>query len=176
MHWPARKEPAVTPVIFLGDGKGNWRRWTEARFPRLPYDYGDVAVGDFNGDGRPDIALGVHLRGMIALVARRPGGLQGMGQGASTSAPSAGAGRARLLVARRHGGRLERDGRPDIVAVGEGPRPPTGPTPGGTTDGTRRSGGYGLVVYLNQGDGTWVRKDQGTSSRESISARSSPAT
>src|SRR5256885_7736606 len=50
VHSPARKSPGA-PVIFLGDGKGNWRRWSEARFAPLPYDYGDAAVGDFNGDG-----------------------------------------------------------------------------------------------------------------------------
>ena len=37
VHGPRRKE-AGPPVIFLGDGKGSWTRWAEARFPSLPYD------------------------------------------------------------------------------------------------------------------------------------------
>src|SRR5206468_2802059 len=60
VHSAARKT-LTPPVIFLGDGKVHWRRWSEARYPRLNWDYGDAAVGDFNGDGHPDIALGVHL-------------------------------------------------------------------------------------------------------------------
>ena len=91
VHSPARKAPGP-PVIFLGDGKGNWRRWSEAKFPRLPYDYGDAAVGDFNGDGHPDIALGVHLRGLLALTGRRQGGLQGRLARGSTSCSPARAG------------------------------------------------------------------------------------
>src|ERR1700733_13483566 len=43
VHGAARKKPGP-PVIFLGDGKGSWKRWNAAHFPSLPYDYGDVEV------------------------------------------------------------------------------------------------------------------------------------
>jgi hypothetical protein len=57
-----------------------------------------------------------------------------------------------------------KDGRPDIIALGEGPRMSLGAR--GKTAGTPGTESFGTVVYLNQGDGSWVRKDQGTSSRE----------
>src|SRR6185295_18049518 len=54
VHGPPRKGGS-RPAIFLGNGKGGWRRWNEATFPPIPFDYGDVAVADFNGDGHPDL-------------------------------------------------------------------------------------------------------------------------
>jgi hypothetical protein len=47
-----------------------------------------------------------------------------------------------------------RDGRPDIVALGEGPRLSNSP-------GESGGGSFGVVIYLNQGDGTWKRVDEG---------------
>jgi hypothetical protein len=64
---PARKTLSK-PDIFLGDGKGNWKLWTEARYPVLPYDYGGTVVADFNGDGKGDIGLGMHLLGLAVLT------------------------------------------------------------------------------------------------------------
>lgn len=63
---PARKTLAK-PSIFLGNGKGKWTLWTQARYPALLYDYGGAAVADFTGDGKLDIALGMHLLGFVAL-------------------------------------------------------------------------------------------------------------
>src|ERR1700674_4955601 len=73
VHGPARKQTG-TPVIFLGDGKGSWTLWKEARFPTLAYDYGDVEVADFNRDGHIDIALAVHLHGLFVLAGDGKGG------------------------------------------------------------------------------------------------------
>lgn len=63
---PPRKSMG-RPVIFLGDGQGNWRRWSEARYPALRYDYGGVVAGDMDRDGRTDLALAMHLRGFTVL-------------------------------------------------------------------------------------------------------------
>ena len=81
IHGPPRKAPGAGPVIFLGDGKGSWSRWREARFPPLAYDYGDVQVGDFNGDGHQDLAFAVHLRSLIALLGDGKGGFRNASEG-----------------------------------------------------------------------------------------------
>ena len=146
VHGPPRKRPGSPPVIFLGDGKGSWALWKEARFPSLPYDYGDIEVADFNGDGHPDLALAVHFHGLLELIGDGKGGFTNAGD-SSDGATSAGgldfdpSGRSgfssRALRALDWNG----DGLPDLVAVGEGPRPGGGR--GGASDG--------IVIYLNQG-------------------------
>ncbi|HEX6832994.1 MAG TPA: VCBS repeat-containing protein [Rudaea sp.] len=63
---PARKAFGP-PTVFLSNGKGHWTRW-KASFPTLAYDYGGAAVGDFNGDRKPDIVLGMHLLGIEVVT------------------------------------------------------------------------------------------------------------
>lgn len=149
----AQRKGRRAPNIFLGDGHGAWRLWTEAKFPGLPYDYGDAAVADFNGDGQPDLALGVHLRGILAVVSDGPGRFKEWGRGLDFQVPGNGQDASgfssRAVAAVDWNG----DGRPDIVALGEGPR--FGNTEPGST--VRPVRAYGLVVYLNQGDGSWKR-------------------
>jgi hypothetical protein len=160
VHGPPRKNLG-TPVIFLGDGKGNWKRWREARFPDFPYDYGDLKVGDFKGDGHLGIALGMHLRGLTAMVGDGKGNFTNWNTGLDFQLPGHGleaaafSSRAIAVVDWNH------DGRPDILAMGEGPRlSPAGSRIPGQPSGKDT---YGPVLYLNQGDGTWKRQDQGTS-------------
>lgn len=165
VHAAARKT-LTPPVIFLGDGKGNWRRWTEAKYPRLNWDYGDAVVGDFNGDGHPDIALGVHLRGLMALQSDGKGGFTDIGKGLDFHVPGGGREEgfsSRTLAVVDWNG----DGRPDIIASGEGPR--LNLMGRDQARPTEKTEAYGVVVYLNQGNGTWLRKDQGTSNREIFS-------
>ncbi len=158
VHGSARKTRSA-PQIFLHDGKGNWSRWAEARFPALAYDYGDAVAGDLNGDGRNDLVLGVHLHGLLVLVNDGGGQFKSWGDGVDFRVPSSGvepvfSSRAVSLAD------WNKDGRLDIVALGEGPRLATdrsAPVPENSS---------GLVVYLNQGDGRWVRKDQGTDSSQ----------
>ena len=156
VHGPSRKG-GTQPNIFLGDGKGGWRRWADVKFPPLAFDYGDVAVGDWNGDGKLDLAFAVHLRGLIALVADGPASFKEWGQGIEFVVPGHGERSgfsSRTLEAADWNG----DGRLDLISVGEGPSMAAAPGPGAPRGGGSAS--YGAVVYLNQGDGTWVRKDE----------------
>lgn len=69
---PPRKSMG-RPVVFLGDGHGRWRKWTELQTPALRYDYGSVVAGDFDRDGRTDLAFAMHLRGFTVLRQAGPG-------------------------------------------------------------------------------------------------------
>jgi hypothetical protein len=146
VHGPPRKAPGSPPVIFLGDGKGSWARWKEARFPSLPYDYGDIEVADFNGDGHLDLALAVHLHGLLALIGDGKGHFVEDGSGLDFDAGGRSGFTSRAIRTLDWNG----DGLPDLVALGEGPR----------LGGAGR-GSTGAVIFLNQhgskGDQVWRR-------------------
>lgn len=155
VHGPARKGGG-RPIVFLGDGKGTWKRWNELRFPQVAYDYGDVAVADFNGDGRLDIALAMHLRGLAVLVADGPTSFKEWSKGLDFEVAGQGGDASGFTSRTLEAADWNGDGRIDLISVGEGPRMAAAP-------GQPRLGAgsaYGAVVYLNQGDGSWVRKDE----------------
>lgn len=155
VHGPPRKGGS-RPAIFLGDGQGGWRPWSEATFPRVRFDYGDAAVADFNRDGNPDLALASHLRGIVAMLGDGRGNFRLWSDGIEFQASDQAAAvfSSRAIEAVDWNG----DGRADIVALGEGPRLAVSRVQGGAGDYGR--GPRGLLVYLNQGDGTWKKVTQ----------------
>src|SRR5205823_6171874 len=48
---------ALQDRLYLNDGRGNFRRSIEA-LPRVEESGSCVVVGDFNGDGHPDLFVG----------------------------------------------------------------------------------------------------------------------
>jgi hypothetical protein len=157
VHGPARKGNGQ-PNIFLGDGKGGWRRWAEARFPPLAYDYGDVAVADFNGDRRLDLALAMHLRGLVVLVADGPATFKEWSRGIYFQPPGQNADEGGFSSRTLEAADWNGDGRPDLISLGEGPRMAVAPA----VEGRRAVGSesFGALVYLNQGDGSWTKQDE----------------
>jgi len=141
--------PAPRPIVFLGNGAGRWRRWEAASFPPLSYAYGDVAVADFDADGLLDLALGMHATGIAVLRGEGAGRFVPWDMAAPVSSFS-----TRALVAAD----LTADGRPDVVALGEGPR--TERPPSGTLRGS-----YGLRLLQLRSDGDWVEVDLQPGSR-----------
>jgi hypothetical protein len=159
VHGPARKG-GRWPILFKGDGKGGWRQRTLQGGRPEGYDYGDVAVADFNRDGRLDLALGIHLKGLMVLVATDSGGFAEWSGGIDYSVAGAGSQPVRFSSRAIAAVDWNGDGWVDIVALGEGPQFAT--VPGGP-EVVRGSNPYGLAVFENHGDGTWVpRYEAGT--------------
>lgn len=142
-----RKSPGP-PVVLLGDGAGSWQRWKEASFPAAPYDYGDAKVADLDRDGQLDLALAVHLSGLLALKAEGSGGFSRWSEGLKIVRPEHADNRtflSRAIALTDWDG----DGWTDLVALSEGPRHPKA-TQRGEVEAPQ-----GLAVFLNQGDGRW---------------------
>ncbi len=137
---PPRKRRGP-PVVLLGDGHGRFSRWQEVRFPALDYDYGAVVAADLDGDGWRDVAMAVHLSGLLALRQATPGVFEPFSTGLPWGRPGAGFS-SRVLAAADWDG----DGRPDLVAFGEGmTRFGPGAVPAA----------QGLAVFLNR-PGGWT--------------------
>ena len=152
VHGPARKATPL-PNVFLGDGNGTFRFWNEARYGRFPYDYGDVAVADFNSDGHHDLALGMHLKGIAVLFGDGKGNFALSSEGIGREIPGAG-GAAQTFSSRAIDVvDWNKDGLLDVLALGEGAKG-MGRIQEGDAPDTKSA--RGVLVFLNDGDGTWT--------------------
>jgi hypothetical protein len=133
---PQRGLPAGIPEIYLGDCKGNWRRWQNVKWP-YGVDYGSVVAADFNKDGHMDLAFGVHLTGVFVFLGDGKGNFTDASSGLPRDYPT-----RRVIVTD-----ADRDGYPDLAVISEGP---TGRGDVNPTFGKLR-------VYYNRNKGTsWV--------------------
>ncbi|AKU92745.1 hypothetical protein AKJ08_3132 [Vulgatibacter incomptus] len=131
VHGPARKTFPLRPVIYLGDGHGNWRAWKEATFPPVDFDYGDVRAADLDGDGVLDLAFAVHLKGVAAFRHDGHGHFSSLGRGLDLEVGAPFGSRTLLTTD------LGDDGRQAILALSDGPRPPSKSDRGATSLGVR---------------------------------------
>ena len=94
--------------VLLGNGDGSFQ-------PRRDYLYGPtegfslIAIGDLNGDGRPDLAIGTDPRAFVAILLNMGGG-RFHGWYVHGTTRDGGSGPRAIAV-----GDLNGDGRPDIV-------------------------------------------------------------
>jgi hypothetical protein len=136
---PAERKGQEMPAIFLGDCKGNWKYWSEVRWPH-GVDYGSVVAADFNRDGHMDLAFGVHLQGIYVMLGDGKGNFSAVNQGLPRDFAT-----RRIVVAD-----VDHDGYPDIVALAEGP------TAARAVSATKGK----LRVYYNRKKGTvWEEGD-----------------
>jgi hypothetical protein len=118
-----RKQPGP-PVIFLNQGHGRWTRWEGTRFPALPFDYGAVAAADFDRNGTNDLAIASHYRGVTVVLGDGNGTFVPSQDGMNypTTAQGSNPFSSRAIVATDWNG----DGRIDVAALSDGPRPAVG--------------------------------------------------
>ncbi len=158
VHGPTRRG-GDQPRIFLGDGRGKWRPHRASVPPGL-LDYGDVKVADFNGDGKVDLAAASHLRGVLVFVGDGAGKFTSWREGLDFVVPKAGYDGSGFASRRIEVLDWNRDGKPDLLALSEGPQitlleGDKAPKAGGDL------GTFGPKLYLNQGNGSWVAVEEG---------------
>ncbi len=99
------------PYVWLGNGKGEWLSFPPHVPVNVPYDYGDIAAADFNGDGIPDMALAIHYAGLHGLKGQGDGQYSAFSEGLPAVKDFA----TRALVSAD----FNNDGIADIAAVSE---------------------------------------------------------
>ncbi|MCP3958667.1 MAG: VCBS repeat-containing protein [bacterium] len=149
-----RKSFPARPNIYLGDGQGRWGRWRQARYPSFPYDYGDAAAADFNGDGHMDVAFGIHLRGLLVLVGDGQGRFQEWSRGIGIEIPGQGGDASTFSSRAIEDVDWNGDGRIDLMALGEGPKG----IPGVEVGESDLKTANGPIVFINQANGSWRTK------------------
>ncbi len=137
VHGPLRKG-RPWPIVLLGDGAGTLTPWREAHFPPRPLAYGDIAVGDLNGDGHNDIVLAGHMHGIMAMVSEGRGVFSPYSDGLAFTPPQDWHGQPPFTSRAIELADWDRDGRLDIIALAEGPGRPQAPTQ------------LGVRIYLNR--------------------------
>ena len=142
---PRRKGYPVKPVIFLGDGKGGFKHWAQQRWPdNVSWDYGDVEVADFDGDGHQDAAFAIHFRPQYVLYGDG-NGVFARGELLESPNPRL---TSRALTAADFNG----DGRKDLAFVAE--------VDYDITSNQRFDGAVTAWVLLNRG-GSWESRSDG---------------
>lgn len=117
---PPRKGKEPWPHIFLSR-KDRWEAVScpnieQNGFPQKEYAYGGVAVADFNGDGKRDIAIAIHEVG-IRLFYNKGDALCGPWEEQADLPQAMLVTRSRSIVTDD----LNRDGRMDLVTLAEAP-------------------------------------------------------
>ncbi len=134
--------------VWIGNGQGTFSEWplsfVEDGKPssRFSLDYGAVAVGDIDGDGKMDIVCASHGGGAVSLFGDGAGGFRIVRNGLVASAFSSQA--VVLLDA-------DADGKLDIVISGDSP----------AQEELGKVDKQQVRVYLYRGKDGWERKNEG---------------
>jgi len=110
--FPPSRKGVGQPAIYKGLDGGAFRLFTESGWLRgIPYDYGGVATGDFDGDGHRDIVLAIHFKQQYVLYGDGKGAF---GRSDRLQAPDPRLTSRACTVADFNG-----DGRDDIAFIAE---------------------------------------------------------
>ncbi len=114
------KEDALRPRLYLNDGRGNFVRARDA-LPDIFENGSCVTVGDFNGDGHPDVFLGSRVVSRSYGLIPRSHLLQNDGSGHFTDVTLEKAPQLSEagMVSSATWIDYDRDGKLDLVVVGE---------------------------------------------------------
>jgi hypothetical protein len=142
---PRRKQYPPSPSIFLGDGKGAFDYWEDAKWPEeMPWDYGGVAVADLNNDGHQDVVFAAHFKAQFALL--------GDGKGRFPSGGVLPSPDPRMTSRAVTAADFDGDGRTDLGFVSE--------VDYDMTTNARVDGAMTVWVLFNRGD-TWEISTEG---------------
>ena len=142
---PRRKGYPVKPAILLGDGKGGFENWAQQKWPdNVQWDYGDVEVADFDGDGHQDAAFAIHFKPQYILY--------GDGNGVFARGELLKSPNPRITSRALTAADFDGDGRKDLAFVAE--------VDYDITSNVRFEGAATVWVLLNRG-GTWEISNDG---------------
>jgi hypothetical protein len=66
--FPPTRKGEGRPYIYLGRPDGSFTEARAVRWSkRVPFDYGGIGTGDFDGDGHRDIVLAIHFKAQYVL-------------------------------------------------------------------------------------------------------------
>jgi hypothetical protein len=143
---PRRKTFPARPVIFLGDGKGGFEVWDRQKWPdNVQWDYGDVEIADFDGDGHQDAAFAVHFKPQYILYGDSNGVFA---RGEQLPSPNPRISSRAVTVADFDG-----DGRQDLAFVAE--------VDYDITSNQRFEGAVTVWALLNRGVSSWELSNEG---------------
>jgi hypothetical protein len=142
---PRRKGYPVKPMILLGDGKGGFKEWAQQKWPdNVQWDYGDVEVADFDGDGHQDAAFAIHFKPQYVLY--------GDGNGVFARGKLLESPNPRITSRAVTAADFDGDGRQDLAFVAE--------VDYDITTNQRFDGATTVWVLLNR-DGSWEARNHG---------------
>jgi hypothetical protein len=73
--FPPTRKGRGQPYIFLGKGGGEFEYWSGVTWAaEVPFDYGGVATGDFDGDGHRDVVFAIHFKAQYVMYGDGEGG------------------------------------------------------------------------------------------------------
>ena len=110
--FPPERKGAPRPSIFLGSGDGRFSQWRETVWSsKVPWDYGGIAVADFDGDGHQDLAIAVHFKAQHIIY--------GDGAGRFTRVVNLPSPDPRVSSRGITAADFDGDGRPDVACIAE---------------------------------------------------------